>query len=107
MYGLFLTFGEAGPGNNIGLVAAKAYPSNLRGRLYSIGAAIGKMGAFAGSYAFIDLINDFGGPDEVISATGPVWVASAMAIISGLIAWAFFPKLGQDSVQDEDAEWLR
>jgi hypothetical protein len=41
MYGLFLAFGEAGPGNNIGLVAAKAYPSNLRGRLYSMGAAIG------------------------------------------------------------------
>eukprot|EP00026_Physarum_polycephalum_P006308 Phypoly_transcript_06350.p1 GENE.Phypoly_transcript_06350~~Phypoly_transcript_06350.p1 ORF type:complete len:476 (+),score=50.75 Phypoly_transcript_06350:299-1726(+) len=106
MYGLFLAFGEAGPGNNIGLVAAKAYPSNLRGRLYSMGAAIGKMGAFAGSYAFTDLIKDFGGANTVHGQTGPIWIASGMAILSGLIAWTFFPKLTQDCILDEDTEWL-
>lgn len=53
MYGIFLAFGELGPGNNLGLLASKAIgPTAARGQLYGIAAAIGKVGAFIGSYTF-------------------------------------------------------
>lgn len=32
MYGLFLSFGEAGPGNCLGLLASKRWPTAIRGQ---------------------------------------------------------------------------
>lgn len=51
-YGLFLTFGEFGLGNNIGLLAAKSSATCVRGRFYGIAAATGKTGAFLGTFIF-------------------------------------------------------
>lgn len=42
VYGIFLSLGEAGPGDNIGLVAAKSCSTGIRGKYYAIAAAIGK-----------------------------------------------------------------
>jgi hypothetical protein len=53
--GLFLTFGEFGPGDNIGLMAAKVSATCIRGQFYGLAAAVGKIGAFAGAYAFEDV----------------------------------------------------
>ena len=50
VYGLFLSFGEAGPGNCIGLLASKSSPTGFRGQYYGLAAAIGKIGAFAGTW---------------------------------------------------------
>jgi hypothetical protein len=52
IYGLFLTFGEFGLGDNIGLLAAKSSATCVRGRFYGIAAATGKTGAFFGTYVF-------------------------------------------------------
>jgi sugar phosphate permease len=52
VYGLFLTFGEFGLGDNIGLLAAKSSATCVRGRFYGIAAATGKTGAFIGTYVF-------------------------------------------------------
>jgi len=52
VYGLFLTFGEFGLGDNIGLLAAKSSATCVRGRFYGIAAATGKTGAFIGTYIF-------------------------------------------------------
>jgi Sugar (and other) transporter len=52
VYGLFLTFGEFGLGDNIGLLAAKSSATCVRGRFYGIAAASGKVGAFVGTYIF-------------------------------------------------------
>jgi hypothetical protein len=52
---MFLTFGEFGPGNNIGLMSAKLSATCIRGQFYGIAAAIGKIGAFTGAYAFEDV----------------------------------------------------
>jgi len=52
VYGLFLTFGEFGLGDNIGLMAAKSSATCVRGRFYGIAAAMGKTGAFIGTYVF-------------------------------------------------------
>jgi hypothetical protein len=53
--GLFLSFGEFGPGDNIGLIAAKVPATAIRGEFYGMAAAMGKIGAFAGAYAFNDV----------------------------------------------------
>jgi len=50
-----LTWGEFGPGDNIGLMAAKLSATCIRGQFYGIAAAVGKVGAFAGAYAFNDV----------------------------------------------------
>jgi hypothetical protein len=53
--GLFLSFGEFGPGDNIGLMSAKLSATAIRGQFYGIAAAVGKIGAFTGAYAFEDV----------------------------------------------------
>jgi hypothetical protein len=53
--GLFLTWGEFGPGDNIGLLSAKLPATCIRGQFYGIAAAVGKLGAFTGAYAFTDV----------------------------------------------------
>lgn len=50
VYGIFLSFGEFGPGNNLGLLAAKSCPTAVRGQFYGAAAAIGKIGAFVGTW---------------------------------------------------------
>ncbi len=43
VYGIFLTLGEFGPGNNIGLLAAKTCATGVRGQYYGAAAAVGKV----------------------------------------------------------------
>ena len=45
LYGIFLSLGEAGPGDNIGLVASKTSATAIRGQYYGTAAAFGKIGA--------------------------------------------------------------
>ena len=41
---------SVGPGNCLGMLAAKSGPTAVRGQFYGIAAAIGKIGAFAGTW---------------------------------------------------------
>lgn len=50
VYGIFLSFGEFGPGNCLGLLAAKTGPTAVRGQFYGLAAAVGKIGAFVGTW---------------------------------------------------------
>lgn len=50
VYGIFLSFGELGPGNCLGMLAAKTGPTAVRGQFYGVAAAIGKIGAFVGTW---------------------------------------------------------
>jgi hypothetical protein len=52
VFGLFLTFGEFGLGDNIAVYSAKSSPTCVRGRFYGMAAAMGKLGAFIGTYVF-------------------------------------------------------
>ena len=40
VYGIFLSLGELGHGNNIGLLAAKTSATGIRGHYYGIAAAV-------------------------------------------------------------------
>ena len=41
---------KSGPGNCLGLLASKTSPTAVRGQFYGIAAAIGKIGAFIGTW---------------------------------------------------------
>ncbi|EST07813.1 General substrate transporter [Kalmanozyma brasiliensis GHG001] len=103
VYGLFLAFGEFGPGNNLGLLASKAVgPSAVRGLSYGLCAAIGKVGAFSGSYAFPVIQADLGPEDSNIYYAGSFYIAGGLAIFSAAITFLFIPNIGQDGMKKED-----
>ncbi|KDR66707.1 hypothetical protein GALMADRAFT_232343 [Galerina marginata CBS 339.88] len=105
IYGIFLTFGEFGPGNCTGLLAGKTSPTAIRGQFYGIAAAIGKIGAFVGTWSFPPMIDAFGGPDSTRGNTGPFWVGSGMAILSALITYFFVSPIDTDGMVAEDREF--
>jgi hypothetical protein len=102
VYGLFLAFGEAGPGNCIGLLSVKSGPTAIRGRFYGSAAAIGKIGAYVGTWAFPAMIDAFGGADSIRGNTGPFWVGSGLAILSAIVTFFCIPELTADGMAKED-----
>ncbi|KAG6000771.1 hypothetical protein E4U21_005024 [Claviceps maximensis] len=101
LYGIFLSLGELGPGNNIGLLAAKTCATGVRGRYYGIASAVGKIGAFVGTFVF-PYIQAAGGEGTVASAQYPFWVASSLCILSAAVAYFFIPNIAQDTIVEED-----
>jgi len=102
VYGIFLSFGELGPGNCLGLLASKSSPTAVRGQFYGLAAAVGKVGAFVGTWAFPPMIQAFGGADSNRGNTGPFWVGSGLAILSALVTFFFIRPLTQDGMILED-----
>lgn len=100
VYGIFLTCGEFGPGNNIGLLAAKTSATGIRGQYYGIAAAIGKLGAFVGTYIY-PYIQAAGG-DSTTSAQYPFYVSSSLCVLSAALAFFCLPNVGQDTIALED-----
>ena len=98
---IFLALGEVGPGDNIGLLAAKTCATPIRGQYYGIAAAIGKIGAFVGTWVFPVLIAD-AGSDKTKQGQYPYFVSSALCIFSAIITMAFIPNIKQDTITLED-----
>jgi MFS family permease len=105
VYGIFLSFGELGPGNCLGLLAGKSGPTAVRGQYYGVAAAVGKVGAFVGTWAFPPMIDSFGGPNSVKGNTGPFWVGSGLAIFSALVTYFFIKPLTHDGMKKEDQKF--
>ncbi|KAF3761545.1 MFS general substrate transporter [Cryphonectria parasitica EP155] len=103
IYGIFLALGELGPGDNIGLLASKTSATGIRGMYYGIAAAIGKIGAFIGTYIFKYIEAD--GHTAAASAQYPFYVSSSLCILSAVLTLVFLPHIGQDTVQKEDARF--
>ncbi|KAI0033557.1 MFS Git1p-related glycerophosphoinositol and glycerophosphocholine permease [Vararia minispora EC-137] len=102
IYGIFLSFGELGPGNCLGLLASKTSSTAIRGQYYGVAAAVGKVGAFVGIWAFPPMINAFGGSNTPRGNSGPFWVGSGLAIFSALITLFFIKPLTHDGMAQED-----
>jgi hypothetical protein len=103
VYGIFLAFGEFGPGDNIGLIASKTCATGIRGQYYGIAAAVGKIGAFAGSYA-LDALQVAAGDDKIAAGRNPFFVASSLALLAaGLVL--LLPHIGQDTIDEEDVKF--
>jgi MFS family permease len=105
VYGIFLSFGEFGPGNCLGVLASKTGPTAVRGQYYGIAAAIGKIGAFIGTWAFPVMIADFGGSSSPKGNTGPFWVGSGLAILSATVVYFLVKPLVHDGMKEEDAKF--
>ncbi|KAG2128164.1 major facilitator superfamily domain-containing protein [Suillus cothurnatus] len=105
VYGIFLSFGEFGSGNCLGVLAAKSGPTAVRGQYYGIAAATGKIGAFIGTWAFPAMITNFGGSSSPKGNTGPFWVGSGLAILSATIVYFFVIPLDHDGMKEEDAKF--
>jgi hypothetical protein len=101
VYGIFLMLGEMGPGDNIGLIASKTCATGIRGQYYAIAAATGKIGAFAGGYAFQALEKAGGSPDSLNYGRYPFYVASALCFVSAFLVF-WLPRIDQDTIEKED-----
>ncbi|RDW85631.1 MFS phospholipid transporter-like protein Git1 [Coleophoma crateriformis] len=101
VYGIFLSLGELGPGDNIGLCASKSCATGVRGQYYAIAAAMGKIGAFVGTYIF-PIIEKAGGSNTVATAQYPFYVSSSFCILMTFIAIFCIPNIGQDTITHED-----
>ena len=104
VYGLFLSFGELGPGNNIGLLASKTCATGVRGQYYGIAAAVGKIGAFVGTWVF-PYIQAAGGDDGTKQNQYPFYVSSSLCLLSAALVYFFVPEIGQDTIAKEDADF--
>ncbi|KAI9818777.1 MAG: hypothetical protein M1827_007597 [Pycnora praestabilis] len=103
VYGIFLSLGELGPGDNIGLVASKTSATCIRGQYYGIAAAFGKIGAFVGTYVFP--IIEKKAPNATRSGQDPFFVASSLCVLSAFIALFLLPHIGQDTITEEDIKF--
>ncbi|CAH7667316.1 major facilitator superfamily domain-containing protein [Phakopsora pachyrhizi] len=104
MYGIFLSLGEAGPGNCLGMLAAKSSPASIRGIFYGTAAAIGKVGAFVGTWAFPAIIDAF--PEGPSQETGPFWIGSGLSILSAIVVWFTVTELGANHMETIDQEFF-
>ncbi|KAI1341217.1 MFS general substrate transporter [Xylariaceae sp. FL0016] len=105
VYGIFLSLGELGPGNNIGLLAAKTCATGIRGQYYGIAAAFGKVGAFIGVYIFPYIQAAGGTPDDVAYYQYPFYVSSCLCIFAAALALFCLPHIGQDTITHEDQKF--
>ncbi len=106
VYGIFLSLGEAGPGDNIGLVASKTSATAIRGQYYSIAAASGKIGAFVGTYVFPVIQSHApGGADSTRGGQDPFFVSSTLCLFSACLAFFLLPHIGQDTITSEDIKF--
>ncbi|KAI9888911.1 MAG: hypothetical protein M1814_006143 [Vezdaea aestivalis] len=103
VYGIFLSMGEFGPGDNLGLVASKSCATSVRGRFYGIAASVGKIGAFAGSYAFP--VIQANAPTKLRSGQDPFFVSGSLCVLSALIAFFLLPEISQDTITEEDIKF--
>lgn len=99
VFGIFSTLGEFGPGDNIGALAAKTSSTAIRGTYYGIAAAIGKIGAFVGTWVFPVITKNCG-------EKAPFWVSSSLCLFSGMLALFLCPHVGQDAIEKEDREFI-
>lgn len=107
VYGIFTSLGEFGPGDNIGLLASKTSATPIRGQYYGIAAAVGKIGAFVGTYVFPVIIKNAGGVETNKGNQTPFYVSGALCIFSAILAIFFCPSLGQDALNKEDEDFLQ
>ena len=94
VYGIFLAMGEVGPGDNIGLCAAKTCATPIRGQYYGTAAAMGKVGAFVGTYVFPVIVKD-AGSNIAHQGQYPFYVSSSLCIFSAFLAYFGLPQINQ------------
>ncbi|KAJ3000570.1 hypothetical protein HDV02_004865 [Globomyces sp. JEL0801] len=109
-YGLFLSFGEFGPGDNIGVLSSSSGPSVIRGQFYAIAGVCGKVGAFYGTASFESVKSYFatGGTvaeRELSGNRGIFIIAAILNLFCVFIAYISVSELSEDAVLLENQEF--
>lgn len=99
VFGIFQSLGEFGPGDNMGALASKTSATSIRGEYYGIAAAIGKIGAFVGTYVFPIIQRQHG-----LKAT--FQVSSSLCILSAVVALVVCPSVTQNSLDNENESFI-
>ncbi|KAG0138006.1 major facilitator superfamily domain-containing protein, partial [Tuber indicum] len=107
IFGFFAMFGEAGVGNNIGLIVSQSAATPVRGNFYGIAAAWRKVGGFIGTHSFLHLIDSFGGEESKLAIFGPFFVCGGIAVLTSCVDWWRLRnvKLDQQSLDNRDREF--
>lgn len=105
VYGIFLSLGELGPGDNIGLIASKTCATAVRGQYYGIAAATGKIGAFVGTEVLGILYNKYIDVDPVKAGQYPFFISASLCVLSAALALFLLPHIGQDTIDEEDEKF--
>ncbi|KAG0643894.1 major facilitator superfamily domain-containing protein [Tuber brumale] len=107
IFGFFSMFGEAGAGNNIGLIVSQSAATPVRGKFYGVAAACGKVGGFIGTHSFLHLIDSFGGEGSKWAISGPFFVCGGIAVLTSCVGWWGLRnvKLDQQSLDNRDREF--
>jgi len=73
------------------------------GKYYGLAAAVGKIGAYVGSWVFPE-IGKLAGTDETKAGQYQFYVGASLSIFAAFLA-CFLPELHQDVVADEDTRF--
>ncbi|KAL4081190.1 major facilitator superfamily domain-containing protein [Scleroderma citrinum] len=101
IYGIFQSFAQVGPGNCLGVIAAKSGPTAVRGQYYGVAAATGKISKDV-AIMLTECIIAFGGSKSARGNTGPFWIASGLSLLSALVTLLLVRPLTHDGMKAED-----
>ncbi|KAH8553179.1 major facilitator superfamily domain-containing protein, partial [Umbelopsis sp. PMI_123] len=109
LYGIFLFFGEFGPGDCTILVASEIYPTAIRGQMMGLSAAIGKAGAAIGTQVFKPILTALtANTGDAVKAEGYLFIiGSCIAILGGILTLLLVPEMSKDKMAKNDEEFRK
>ncbi|CAM0143251.1 hypothetical protein VKS41_008721 [Umbelopsis sp. WA50703] len=107
LYGIFLFFGEFGPGDCTILVASEIYPTAIRGTMMGLSAAIGKAGAAIGTQVFKPILAALtASTGDAMKAQGYVFIiGSCISILGGIVTVLLVPEMNNEKMKKNDEEF--
>src|SRR5581483_5084119 len=96
-YGLAYFFTEFGPNVTTFVYPAEIFPVTVRTTAHGISAALGKVGAFIGAFAFPYLLATFHLPGAMVAA-------AAVSLIGLVLTLATLPEPNQRSLEEISGE---
>ncbi len=97
IFGVSYFFTEFGPNTTTFIYPAEIFPTEVRTTSHGIAAAMGKMGAFAGTYLFTDMLNSWG-------IRGAEGVAGGVALLGLAVTYTFLPEPKGKSLEQLERE---
>ncbi|EDK45939.1 conserved hypothetical protein [Lodderomyces elongisporus NRRL YB-4239] len=108
VFGIFTSLGEFGPGDNIGLLASKTSATPIRGQYYGIAAAVGKIGAFVGTWIFPAIQRKYHDPENPdLELQVPFYISASLCLFSACLTFFLCPHVGQDAINREDVDFVQ
>ncbi|HLI60408.1 MAG TPA: MFS transporter [Solirubrobacteraceae bacterium] len=97
LFGISYFFTEFGPNTTTFVYPAEIFPTEVRTTGHGIAAAMGKMGAFAGTYLFTDMLSAWG-------IRGAEGVAAGVALLGLIVTAALLPEPKGKSLEQIEHE---